>query len=289
MKRFVRMLCAIGVIGCLISGCSRNQEPSTKEIVEDFDKIIPAGEEPVILRDETAQNNETTQSQGVDEIEQSQSVAATEEVEPYVDRFAKGTKVLYHIESTFYEEGAVKITYPQFTEMSNIELQQQINETIKTALLSTVERERLVSYELGYETASMGGGISSFVLKGSSYYEGSAYPVNVVKTLNIDMTTGQNVRFKDYADISTIVSNLEMATGYQILNDGVNLTDFSAFLNNGYMTDYAITLLDFDIDFKNIQMRPAGYSAIRNNHLILFIEAEHAMGDYVELEFDADL
>ncbi len=65
--------------------------------------------------------------------------------------------------------------------------------------------------------------------------------------------------------------------------------DFSAFLNNGAMTDYAIMLLDYDIDFDSSEMVPTGYSAIRDNHLILFVKAEHAMGDYVELEFHNNL
>ncbi|MDE5823212.1 MAG: hypothetical protein K2H91_00790, partial [Lachnospiraceae bacterium] len=82
---------------------------------------------------------------------------------------------------------------------------------------------------------------------------------------------------------------LENANGYTILNEGVDAADFSAFLNNGAVTDYAITLLDYDMDFDNPEMVPAGFSAIRDNHLILFIKAEHAMGDFVELEFGKNL
>ena len=49
---------------------------------------------------------------------------------------------------------------------------------------------------------------------------------------------------------------------------------------------YKRQLLDYDVDWNNQELIPAGYSAIRNNHVVLFVEAEHAMGDYVELEFD---
>ena len=125
--------------------------------------------------------------------------------------------------------------------------------------------------------------------RGTSYYEGAAYPNNLIRTLNIDLNTEKNVRLKDFADLSAVVSSLEMAEGYTIVNEGVELSDFSAFLNNGSVTDYAITLLDFDLDLANPDLRPAGFSAIRENHLVLFIEAEHAMGDYVELEFQTDL
>ena len=109
---------------------------------------------------------------------------------------------------------------------------------------------------------------------------------NLIRTMNLDLTTGRNLRLKDYADMAQIVSGLETASGYEIISEGVDMADFSAFLNNGYVTDYAMTLLDYDVDWNNQELIPAGYSAIRNNHVVLFVEAEHAMGDYVELEFD---
>jgi len=53
--------------------------------------------------------------------------------------------------------------------------------------------------------------------------------------------------------------------------------------------DYDDNVMVYDVDLANPELIPAGFSAVRDNHLILFVEAEHAMGDYVELEFHADL
>ncbi len=40
---------------------------------------------------------------------------------------------------------------------------------------------------------------------------------------------------KDYAEMAQIVSGLETASGYEIISEGVDMADFSAFLNNVYV------------------------------------------------------
>lgn len=263
-------------------GCGSTQDQKEADTTVSFEEIVPKGEEPIILRNE--QDQETSVSEQVQE-EASQEETQTQEVTAYTDL----KQVAYEIESAQYEEGVVTITYPKIVQMENLELQAIINTKILESVKKGSDEEGYSSYELSYEVASKGSGILSLVFKGMRNSPQSAYPVNLVKTLNIDMTSGENIRLKDYADIAQIVSGLETSTGYEILSQGVDMQDFGAFLNNGYVTDYAITLLDYDSDFQNMNMIPAGYSCIRDNKIVLFIEAEHAMGDYVELVFLAPL
>ena len=150
-------------------------------------------------------------------------------------------------------------------------------------------QEGMTAFEYSYETVSKGAGVVSFVFKGYVNYEGNPYPINDVKTLNLNLITGENVRLKDYADVATVVSALETGWGYEVASEGILKDDFSAFLNNGYVTDYAMTLLDYDMDLKNMTFVPAGFSCIKDNHLVLFVETEHAMGDYVEITFNEEL
>ncbi len=205
--------------------------------------------------------------------------------------FADEQKVQYDIESVTYEDTLngsckVKVVFPQLIDMENTELQNTINENVKQMVMQEISEEGLTAYGLGYQVATQGTGILSVIFRGYCNYEGAAHPTNLIRTMNLDLTTGRNLRLKDYADMAQIVSGLETAGGYEIISEGVDMADFSAFLNNGYVTDYAMTLLDYDVDWNNQELIPAGYSAIRNNHVVLFVEAEHAMGDYVELEFD---
>lgn len=287
MRKYLRIISISILVMLAAAGCGRNaaKEESEVPVIEDFEALLYDQQTQVIVRDETnATEGDTTEEE---------TMAVTEEeiemVEPYADRAADGNDITYNIETTVYENGTVRVEYPCLAGMADAAMQQEINEQIRRAVVDTIQDENLSAYELVYETATKGSGIVSFIFRGTARYTGSAYPDRIVKTLNIDLDTGKNVRLKNFSDMAYVVTCLEQADGYTIINEGVDMADFSAFLNNGAMTDYAITLLDYDVDFDNLDMVPAGFSAIRNNHLILFIRAEHAMGDYVELEFGKNL
>lgn len=287
MKKYMKII-SISVMIMLTAGCGGNtatKGESEVPVIEDFDAMLNDQRTQVIVRDEP----DTAQPDTIDQETEDSAETATEPVVPYADRFAGENVVTYNIETAVYEEGVVKVEYPQLVGMADEGKQQEINEVIKKAVTENLTADNLSSYDLKYETAMKGNGIVSFIFRGVESYINSAHPNNVIKTLNIDLNTGKNVRLKSFADMALVVSSLENANGYTIINEGVDAADFSAFLNNGAVTDYAITLLDYDIDFEHPEMIPAGFSAIRDNHLILFIEAEHAMGDYVELEFDQNL
>lgn len=284
MAKYITWICIFTLVMLSAAGCGGNTGKGDKEpAVVDFDALARDDSTQVIVRDELPTTSTETAEQETEDITE----AETEAVVPYVDRVADENNVRYNynIETAVYEEGTVRVEYPQLTGLSDEAKQQEINEKIRMAAIGNISTDNLSAYELIYETAARGSGLVSFIFRGTSYYADSAYPGNVVRTLNIDLNTGRNARLKDYADIAMVVNSLENADGYTIKNEGVDAADFSAYLNNGAVTDYAITLLDYDIDFENPELVPAGFSAIRDNHLILFIRAEHAMGDYVELEF----
>ena len=274
-RRIQQMIVALGMVLCL-GGCGQQPTEETESTV-DFGELLPEQSEPIIIRESQPQteSEEETQTQTEEE-----TVA-----------FADEQTVQYDIESVTYEDTLngsckVKVVFPQLIDMENTELQNTINENVKQMVMQKISEEGLTAYGLGYQVATQGTGILSVIFRGYCNYEGAAHPTNLIRTMNLDLTTGRNLRLKDYADMAQIVSGLETASGYEIISEGVDMADFSAFLNNGYVTDYAMTLLDYDVDWNNQELIPAGYSAIRNNHVVLFVEAEHAMGDYVELEFD---
>ena len=274
-RRIQQAAVLMGMILCM-GGCGKQQAEDMESTV-DFGELLPEQSEPVIIRESQPQTETEVETQTQTEEE---TVA-----------FADEQSVNYDVESVTYEDTVngscqVKLVYPQLKNMENTELQDTINENMKQMVMQDISEDGLSAYELQYETATQGTGILSVIFRGYCNYEGTAHPSNLIRTVNLDLTTGKNLRLKDYADMAQIVSGLETGSGYEILSEGVDSADFSAFLNNGYVTDYAMTLLDYDVDWNNLSLIPTGYSAIRNNHVVLFVEAEHAMGDYVELEFD---
>lgn len=283
MRKYMKLIGVAAAMLLMAAGCGKDKEPQEPATLT-YDDIFPEPtQQPVIVREEQSMVQE-------ERTEQAETVTDAEtETVPFADRIAKGQGIVCNIETSVFEEGAVSVEYPQLTGMADEEVQKQINENIKRAVTGSIVTENLSFHEMRYETATKGSGMVSFIFRGTEYYENSAHPNNIVKTLNIELSTGKSIRLKDYSDIADVVSCLELADGYSVKNDGVDMADFSAFLNNGSVTDYAMTLLDFDIDFENMDLIPAGYSAVRDNHLVLFIEAEHAMGDYVEVIFDKNL
>ncbi len=281
MKR-VGLFFICGMLACGSFGCGQKEPVSQVDDVVEFEQIDPEESEPVIIRDE-----QPAAAESVEEEETSEAFKE-EVVVPFVDRMAGEQAVTYSVETAVYDEGVVKLTYPQLSGMADTEVQSRINEAIKMTLLQGSTDAGVSAWEYSYETASAGTGVVSFVFRGYVNYEGSAYPINEVKTLNLNLLTGESIRLKDYADVATIISALEMEMGYEVVSEGVRKEDFSAFMNNGYVTDYAITMLDYDVDLK-MSFLPTGYSCIRDNRIVLFVEVEHAMGDYVEIVFDEPL
>ena len=265
--------CMIGLLAGMLVGCGK-QQTETVEYVE----IAPQETIPIVVIPEGLEEEES----------ETESEEETTETETAV-AFADEKSVVYEVTETSYEDGVIKLTYPQITGMDDETLQNSMNQAIEQEVKSDITMEGLSAYELNYEIATQGKGVFSVILRGYYNRNNQAYPVQFVKTFNLDMTTGKNLRLKDYADVAKVVSCLEQDYGYEILSEGVEMSDFSAFLNNGYMTDYAITLLDYDVDFAANQLETVGYSCIRDNRLVLFIETEHAMGDYVELVFTEPL
>lgn len=282
MKR-VTLLLLGGVLTCAASGCGKAPQtliPTEEEIVF----TMPEETTPVIIRDETTDAEEPeTEKEEMTQEETKEAVVS------FVDRAAEGAPVSYQIETVTYEEGAVKVSYPQLVGMQDEELQERLNGEIKKTVLPGNTAEGCSAYEFTYETASAGEGIVSFVFRGYEDYEWSPHPNSIVKTLNLNLVTGENLRLKDYADIASVVSALETGRGYELVSGVGDKEDFDTFLNNGYVTDYALLLLDYDLDLMNRETITTGYSCIRDNQLVLFVTVEHAMGDYAELVFEGEL
>lgn len=284
-KGIIKILFGIVLFSMALVGCKKT-EAQSDEIQTIVFPQKQQESEPVIIREEK-------QSQSIQDNEQ--KMETTKEQEQTIAQdfvlFADRQQVSYDIVDKEYTQNEnVHIRYFEITDMENAKQQEQINQCIEQSMIpSQEELLNCTMYEADYEVATHGSGVLSVILRGQICYEQSAYPINIVKTVNIDMTTGENLRLKDYADIESIVSALENNENYQIIGDTVEQSDFDMFMNNGYVTDYAMTLLDYDIDFSNRAFQPSGYSAIRDNHVVIFVEAEHIMGDYVELVFEDEL
>lgn len=285
LLRIKRMSIVLGLV-CAVTACGKKQPQEqpvvdlfTEETTESLPVVIKGSEEP------TENNEELSEEIGEDESV-TETTQESEEIVAFVDK----NYVEYDVIDECYENEAVVIQYPQITGMEDVSLQNKINENIKKFILMLDKPvEEYSSYEFIFEVGTKGTGIFSVLFYGYENTKTAAYPKLVVKTLNIDMTNGENLRLKDYADYESIISCLETDSGYNVVSGNMTNEEFSLFINNGYMTDYAMTMLDYDFDFSNEYMIPTGYSYIQDNRVHILVEVEHAAGDYTEVCFDKTL
>lgn len=261
-------------IGCilLLTACGKEKIPEVSYV-----DVAPKESEPLVLIPEGYTEEEV-------EVQEDETSTTPEEKIFFVDQ----KQVAYSVVEGQYHDGDINVIYPTFTQMENAAVQDQINQTLQKEILGQLQSEDLISCDIRYEVASAGSGIFSCVLRGTAKYQEKAFEEKIAISCNVDLTTGASLRLKDYADIEQIVSCLEQNYGYEILNE-TDRSQFQAFLNNGYVLDYAIMLLDYDLDFKNENFVPLGYSYIKDNRLALLVPTEHSLGDYTEILFEHEL
>lgn len=181
----------------------------------------------------------------------------------------------------------VSVVYPQFINMKNKKLMAQWNENIQEAATSNYKEEEVLEYSVKYEITTQNAGMISMILRGDCNYEGAAHPYQFKSTFNFDLTTGKNKRLKDYANIEELAKYLKDGYGYKILKEGIKNEDLTAYLTDGFIDDYAKLLQDYDYDFLNKNLIPTGFSYIKDDQtLVLVVEVNHAMGDYLEIEIE---
>lgn len=195
---------------------------------------------------------------------------------------------VYTLEEEKQVTETTDIRYPQFAGMADKERMNKWNNLIKETAVGTYDTESMKEYKVDYEVTAENAGLLSMIIRGSFYSEGAAYPYTFKRTFNFELSGGGNLRLKEYTDIGKIAECLRQGTGFTILTEGITEEDVKEYLESGFITDYSVLLEDFDFDFDNRNMIPTGYSYIKENTIILVMEVNHAMGDFLELRFDAE-
>ncbi len=203
------------------------------------------------------------------------------------EQIKKEKSITYQLTKKIITAEKVSIVYPQFINMEDKERMEEWNESIRTAATSNYREGEVQEYSVKYEITTQNAGMVSMILRGTCNYKGTPHPFQFKSTFNFDLTTGENKRLKDYADIEEVAKYLKEGFGYTILSEGVTKEDLTAYLSRGALEDYTKILQDYDYDFLNKNLTPTGYSYIKEDQtLVLVIEVNHAMGDYLEIEIN---
>lgn len=192
----------------------------------------------------------------------------------------------YTIKERSLETEIIKIKYPQITGMSNRELEAKFNTSLMRVALE-YEGDGLTDYKLSYEVATSNDKLISIIYRGSVNYDGAAHPFNYALTFNFDITGEKEIRLKDYIDPKSLKEMFD-AGEYTILSE-IDEEEVQSFLEMTYSETNTITFEDFDYNLEDKTFIAPGYSYVKNNHLVVVIEVNHALGDYIEIEFNQKL
>lgn len=200
------------------------------------------------------------------------------EMYPYVE-------APYRIEEMQIGEEDMKITCPQIEGLGDEKIQGKWNRIF----LGTEEQvmdawDGSGKFEVSYEVKTMTADVLSILMNGYFYGE-EEHPYNFKYTYNIDLNTGESIRLKDHVDVEKVAENMFAGTGYYV--DEALAPYFVERLEAIYESPDALARSLEGYDYSEDGSTPYGYSYIADGKVWICMEVPHELGDYIEIELDA--
>ena len=209
------------------------------------------------------------------------------ETYPFVESSYQVTDVVLE------EEPGLHITYPQIENLGDPAIQEKWNAIIRgteeravEGWLS-VEESQGSSYEVSYMVKTMTPDTLSILMNGRIEEEDAAHPYSFKYTYNIDLNTGDSIRLKDHVNVEKLAENLFAGTGYYVEESLAPY--FQERLESIYETPDSLARSLEGYDYAEDGSAPYGYSYLADGKVWICMEVPHALGDYIEIELDAQM
>lgn len=200
---------------------------------------------------------------------------------------------IYQITNKTYKKNYVKINYPQLQISANSKKLNTINKDLEDealSILNTYIEEGAnidkLTIDVNYDIKLKNDKYLSIVYTGYSNLEGTAYPLSVFYTTNIDLEKGNSIRLSDYADIRDVLNKLKDSNNVKVLTEDKKLSDVqkntllnleSSELNN------MLQSADFYRANGKIQIPKEGtYTYMDEDNIIISLQISHVLGDHAE-------
>lgn len=198
---------------------------------------------------------------------------------PYVE-------VPYRVKELVMEKGNIRISCPQIEGLSDDGIQGKWNRIF----LGTEERtmdewDAGGTYEAGFEVKTMTEDVLSIRMSGRFYEEDAGHPYVFRYTYNIDLNTGESIRLADHVDVSKVAENMFAGTGYYV--EEALAPYFSERIHAIYESPEALARSLEGYDYAEDGSSPYGYSYLENGRVWICMEVPHDLGDYIEIELEA--
>lgn len=193
----------------------------------------------------------------------------------------------YDITKVSYNDKDVEISYPQISNLNDIDKVKQINEIIKSEALKVLNTYDgdvdNVTLGVDYSIKWKGGNLLSIQYIGSGYVVDGAYPNNIFYTTNIDINKATKVKLVDVFNIDESFIQKFNEGRYTVFDVELNVENESKNEVNKYSNTELINYFNKADDIK-IENELSVFSYFTKDSLGISVNVPHAIGDHAEFE-----
>jgi len=187
------------------------------------------------------------------------------------------------ISETYDNNKGTKISYPQISDLSDVEKQKELNGLIKNEALKGADyykdADGNVTIDINYKIVCKEPELLSIIYSGVGNVSGAAHPTNLFYTTNLDVTNRKNLRLNDIANINDDFVNMLINGSFKAVNSEYE-SEYKSQINMLTLEDLKKRLLAADPSDK----MGSEFSYMTKDSLGLSIGVMHALGDHTEFE-----
>jgi len=199
----------------------------------------------------------------------------------------------YKINSKIYDKNKVKIIYPQISSLSDQVKQKAINKLLEEEALDILKgylqddpKLKNVTLKMNYEVKLKNNKYISVAYSGYGNVKGTAHPLSLFYTTNIDVEEGKGIRLSDYADITKVLTKLKNLKTVKVVAKEEELAEAQKSALMEMNDDQLLKILkdtDFYVENGKIKIpENGGFSYMEENNIIVSLPVSHAIGDHAE-------
>ncbi len=184
-----------------------------------------------------------------------------------------------------FNEGKVTIRYPYITGIENDDDEKKINEIIKNEVMSYLQPIENIdvgqNYSIDFDVKCSNNKLLSIIYYGSEFLEGSAYPIDVFFSTNIDLIGTKKLKLidviKDYEALVEVFTSILIEEN----DDEMKKTAYDYIYQTYNRDDLIKGFTEADDTYGSGRYI---FSYVTNESIGFSWEVPHVIGDHVEIE-----
>lgn len=191
------------------------------------------------------------------------------------------------------EKGSISIQYPVVSNLSDADMQKQVNELLLAnaiAIVDAVAADDPVTLDITCSVVSVDRNRLTAVYKGTCQVQGGPYPTNVFYTNTVDLKQAKSLGFNDYSDAYTMAGYLmsDDVQFYQTADETARLLLAHRASMSVEQYTQMFEQADFPLSTSGDSGFPESFSYTHEGVLYFSIPVPHALGDYAIVTFNMD-